>query len=104
MPDARLVEILRAATAVGSALACLGTVHELVNLRLLRRPDERPNRVAATVSVLIPARDEAHRITPTIRSVLDQRGLPEAEILVLDDGSTDGTADVVRRAAGGDPE
>lgn len=103
MPDARLAEILRAATAVGSALAVLGTAHELVNLRLLRRPQDHPSPATAAVSVLIPARDEAHRIAPTIRSVLAQQGLPDAEILVLDDGSTDGTADVVRRAAGDDP-
>ncbi|MCG7596428.1 glycosyltransferase family 2 protein [Mycobacterium sp. PSTR-4-N] len=103
MPDARLAEILRAATAVGSALAVLGTMLELVNLRVLRRPEEHPNPAVAAVSVLIPARDEAHRIAPTIRSVLAQKALPDAEILVLDDGSTDGTADVVRCAAGDDP-
>ncbi|TRW77036.1 glycosyltransferase [Mycolicibacterium sp. 018/SC-01/001] len=95
--------MLRAATAVGSALACLGTLHELVNLRLLRRPVIHPSPVTAAVSVLIPARNEAHRIAPTIRSLLAQQGVPDAEILVLDDGSTDGTADVVRRAAGDDP-
>ena len=51
------------------------------------------------MSVLVPARDEAHRIAPTIRSLLAQRGLAEVEILVLDDNSTDGTADVVRGVA-----
>lgn len=103
MPDARLAEILRAATALGSALAVVGTMHELVNLRMLRRPSDHPEPVASAVSVLIPARDEAHRIAPTVRSVLAQLNLPNVEILVLDDGSTDGTADVVHRAAGGDP-
>jgi glycosyl transferase family 2 len=94
---------LRALVATGSALACAGTAHQLVNLRLLRRPPADPPRVTATVSLLVPARDEAHRITPTIASLLAQRGLDDAEILVLDDGSTDGTADVVRAAAGADP-
>ncbi|RZT15861.1 glycosyl transferase family 2 [Mycobacterium sp. BK558] len=103
MPDARPAEILRAVVAVGSALACLGTAHELLNLRLLRRLPDDPAPVGAVVSVLIPARDEAHRIAPTIRSVLAQSGLTAVEILVLDDGSTDGTVEVVRRAADGDP-
>lgn len=89
--------------AAGSALACLGTAHELLNLRLLRRLPDDPAPVGAVVSVLIPARDEAHRIAPTIRSVLAQSGLTEVEILVLDDGSTDSTVEVVRRAADGDP-
>lgn len=103
MPDARPAEILRAVVAAGSALACLGTAHELLNLRLLRRLPDDPPSVGAVVSVLIPARDEAHRIAPTIRSVLAQRGLTDVEILVLDDGSTDGTAEAVRRAADDDP-
>ena len=94
---------LRVLTAVGSALALVGTVHQLVNLRSLRVPAAEPPDVAEPVSVLVPARDEAHRITPTVRSLLAQRGVPDLEILVLDDGSTDGTADVVRAAAAGDP-
>jgi cellulose synthase/poly-beta-1,6-N-acetylglucosamine synthase-like glycosyltransferase len=53
--------------------------------------------------VLVPARDEAGRIGPTIRSLLAQTGLQDVQVLVLDDGSTDGTADVVRSIAGGDP-
>ena len=100
MPDARYAETLRALVVIGSSLACVGTAHQLVNQRLLRRPPADPPAVSAAVSVLVPARDEAHRIAPTIRSLLAQQGLPDAEILVLDDGSTDGTADVVRAVAG----
>lgn len=102
MPGARPTETLRALVIIGSTLACLGTVHQFVNQRLLRRPLADPAPVTAPVSVLIPARDEAHRITPTIRSVLAQRELADVEVLVLDDNSTDGTADVVRAAAGAD--
>lgn len=92
-----------AAVRVGTAFAVTATVHQLVNLRSLRVPPDDPPPVAEPVSVLIPARDEAHRITPTVRSVLTQIRLPDLEVLVLDDGSTDGTADVVRAAAAGDP-
>src|SRR5689334_21294957 len=94
---------LRRLTAVGSALALAGAVHQQVNLRSLRVPAATPPDVTEPVSVLVPARDEAHRITPTVHSLLAQRGVPDLEILVLDDGSTDGTADVVRAASAGDP-
>jgi GT2 family glycosyltransferase len=102
VPDARFAETLRALVVTGSSLACAGTAHQLVNQRLLRRPPADPPPVRTPVSILVPARDEAHRITPTIRSLLGQRDLPDVEILVLDDGSTDGTADVVRAAAATD--
>lgn len=87
----------------GTVLAVAGTVHQVLNLRGLRVPPADPPPVRGAVSVLIPARDEAHRIAATVTSVLAQTGVPDLEVLVLDDGSTDGTADVVRAAAAGDP-
>jgi hypothetical protein len=50
------------------------------------------------VSVLIPARNEEHVIAASIESLLASRGV-EIEIIVLDDGSTDRTAEIVREIA-----
>lgn len=50
------------------------------------------------LSVVIPAYNEAERLAPTldrIRGFLDQEGR-SFEIIVVDDGSTDGTADLTR--------
>jgi len=80
--------------------AALLAVHGAVNARLLRVPTA--TTTAARVSVLLPVRDEALRVGPTLRSLLAQEGV-DLEVVVLDDGSTDGTADVVRRVADGDP-
>ncbi len=54
---------------------------------------ESPRRMVA----IVPARNEAELIGAVITSLLNQRvAMP---ILLVDDGSTDGTADVARRAA-----
>jgi hypothetical protein len=87
----------------GSAVAVALTGHTLVNLRRLRTPTPDPPPVAERVSVLLPVRDEAERVAPCLASVLAQRRLADLEVVVLDDGSRDGTADVVRRVAGDDP-
>jgi glycosyltransferase involved in cell wall biosynthesis len=50
------------------------------------------------VSILIPAYNAEGSIADTLRSAIDQTWQPK-EIIVVDDGSTDGTADVVRLVA-----
>ncbi|MCW3819014.1 glycosyltransferase [Micromonospora sp. DR5-3] len=89
--------------ALVAAVAAL-TAHTWVNAtRWLRRPAAGPVEVTEVVAVLLPLRDEADRVGPCLRALLAQRGVPDLRIVVLDDGSTDGTADVVRAVAGDDP-
>ena len=75
------------------------TGHTIVNAALLRRP-VRGASTGERVAVLLPLRDEAGRVTPCLESLLGQRGVPRLEIVVLDDGSADGTAELVRAVAG----
>src|SRR5207249_3262976 len=53
---------------------------------------------AASVDVIVPARDEESRLGPCLDSLLAQTHRP-ARILVVDDRSTDGTAALVARFA-----
>ncbi len=67
----------------------------LWNRRVLRRPRRHTwNGDAPLISVLVPARDEQDTIGTCIASLLSQ-DYPNLEIVVLDDGSTDGTRDVI---------
>ena len=96
-------KLWRRLVRVGS-LGALGlTVHTAVNLRRLRVPENDPVEAGERVSVLLPVRDEAHRVTDCLESLLEQIRVPDLEILVMDDGSSDGTAEVVRTIAGSDP-
>lgn len=86
--------------ALASGAAALLAAHAALNARLLRTP--RAGTTDARVSVLLPVRDEALRVEPCLRALLAQEGV-DLEVVVLDDGSTDGTGDVVRRVAAADP-
>ncbi len=99
----RARHLVAVTVAFGSARAIRSATRVARNARAVRVPAENPPPVAERVSVLLPARNEAHRVAPTIRSLVAQHRVPELEILVLDDNSTDGTAEVVTKAAGGDP-
>ncbi|WP_127501305.1 glycosyltransferase [Actinoplanes solisilvae] len=72
------------------------TAHTVVNALLLRRPPTGTT-TGERVVVLLPVRNEAERVGPCVESLLSQDGV---DVYVLDDGSTDGTADAVKALAG----
>jgi chlorobactene glucosyltransferase len=76
------------------------TINIILNLRTLRKPDihSKAPEPAPFVSVLIPARNEEENIGACLES-LQKQDYPNFEVLVLDDNSTDSTADMVRQLA-----
>jgi glycosyltransferase involved in cell wall biosynthesis len=91
---------LRALVRGGAAVSVLAAAHAAVNTQLLRRPPAFAPPVAVPVTVVLPVRDEADQVTDCLAAVLDQHGVPRLRVVVVDDGSTDDTPDLV--AAGAD--
>jgi glycosyltransferase involved in cell wall biosynthesis len=54
----------------------------------------------ASLSIIIPAYNEAARLGKTLRAVVDylRENSPQAEVIVVDDGSSDQTAELAREA------
>jgi Glycosyl transferase family 2 len=86
-----MLEIL-AYIALG--LALLPALVTAVNFVAFRAPLPPEREAPPRISLLIPARDEEENIGDALRAALASEGV-ELEVVVLDDGSTDGTAAVV---------
>ncbi|MFC0385593.1 glycosyltransferase [Muricoccus vinaceus] len=71
------------------------------NLVLLGRAEGTP-APGTLVSILVPARDEAANIAACLDAALASAGVA-IEVLVMDDGSTDGTAEQAAARAAADP-
>jgi 4,4'-diaponeurosporenoate glycosyltransferase len=84
------------AVLIVTGLGCLlFTVGFLVVPRLPRC--ELPATGAASISVIIPARNEARTLPTLLASIAEQTLLP-LEVIVADDGSSDGTAELAAAA------
>lgn len=96
-----LFPLLISAALLVMLLITLSNLALFPRLGLTPRPSSnvQPN---PAVAVLIPARNEAQRIGPTIQALLAQ-DYPNLTLFVLDDHSTDNTAAVVQQASQGDP-
>lgn len=85
-------------------IAALAVLRALVLVALARRHAgeyrrrEPAGSFAQPVSIVVPAYNEAEVIEPAVRS-LAASDYPQFEVIVVDDGSEDGTAEVVERLA-----
>jgi cellulose synthase/poly-beta-1,6-N-acetylglucosamine synthase-like glycosyltransferase len=94
---ARAIAVLMFAALVLAALrllfqlACAG-----IHRRRVRRRDRDGLAYLGPVSIIVPAYNEAANIEATVRSLITN-DYPWREVIVVDDGSTDATADIVER-------
>jgi biofilm PGA synthesis N-glycosyltransferase PgaC len=76
--------------------------HLVTSLLVDRPPRLRDDLASPPLALVIAARNEAARIEETLQYAQRQDYAGPLEVVVVDDGSTDGTADVVRRIAAAD--
>lgn len=91
-------------TLIATICAALSALYAFVtfaNLAIFRVPRRSEAKLSA-VSILIPARNEADNIGAALDAACATEGV-DVEIIVLDDGSTDETAAIVRDRAAADP-
>lgn len=94
--------IFAAAITLGVARALLFSGLALWQARREDREDKPVIRGDRFVSVLIPAYNEARVIEASVRRVLASIAV-RLEVIVIDDGSKDGTGDIVERAFKDEP-
>lgn len=75
----------------------------LINQRLFQTIELRPQCDTDGVSILIPVRNEEEGIEETIQAIL-RSTFTRFQIVILNDGSTDRTADIVQKLADRHPE
>ncbi len=89
----------RAVVRAGAGLAGVLSIHTILNTRFLRRAPTSPEPCRERVALCVPARNEVAAIGACVASLLASTGVGELRIVVLDDGSTDGTGNVARQLA-----
>ena len=82
-------------TIVTSALLLWGSGFLILGRIRMRGPHVATQHSGASLSVIIPARNEEHNL-PALLASLNAQSVRPQEIIVVDDASTDRTADVAR--------
>jgi len=93
--------ILLVLAGLSLAFAAFNAVLFLRNFVIYLPPPESKEKELPSVSVLIPARNEEAVIRDAVKSALESAGV-NLEVIVLDDGSHDRTAEIVRSVSAAD--
>jgi hypothetical protein len=79
---------------IAFGLSVILALHTVINLFVMIRPT--PTRIAASASILIPARNEEANIARVITTALAQEQIANLQVFVLDDNSSDNTLQIAR--------
>jgi chlorobactene glucosyltransferase len=97
----RVTSLLAIVLAAPWVIVPIVTIVRARHSRSLDEESADPPADAPLVSVVVPARNEAHNIERCVRSALAAR-YPRLEVIAVDDHSTDDTGAILRSLASGD--
>lgn len=89
----------RLSVALQSERANRGSVNRGLEGEASGSLEQQRDQTEPSVIVVIPARNEAEVIPETLRSILSQRYDGRLRVVLVDDGSTDGTGELARHLA-----
>lgn len=93
MKIGRAVRLASVAVRAAAGVVAISRIARAAMVEAPVRPTLTPLQ---SISVVVPARDEAERIGPLLDAIVGAPGI--AEVIVVDDQSNDATADIARRA------
>ena len=73
----------------------------LINFFTIRIP-KRDEEIKKAVTVLVPMRNEAENVPEFISALVSQMGVKKLKFIIINDGSTDKTAELLETVIGGD--
>lgn len=89
-------QVLRLTSIAVRASAGAVAISRIARAAALDAPVRPTLTPMQTISVVVPARDEAERIAPLLAAIIDAPGV--AEVIAVDDQSSDTTAEIARLA------
>lgn len=88
--------VFRSVSVALRAAAGLVAISRIARAAFVAPPVRPTHTPPQSISIVVPARDEADRIGPLLDRIVGAPGV--AEVIVVDDQSSDDTADIARRA------
>lgn len=77
-------------------LSIISLIMIVLNALTIKVIKDKPNNFSKSISILVPMRNEVDNAQACLETLINQQGLENFEILVLDDESSDGTAEIIK--------
>ena len=106
LPDSEILPTASMLTTTAGLISLLIWIYLLLarggfwRVSYVNPPESGPAKLQGLIAVIVPARNEAEVLDRSLHSLLEQTCRDSLHIFVVNDSSTDSTAEIARKAAG----